>query len=135
LKKIGAFVFLVGAVFLLITARKGLTAEKRETTVLTRRMADAQQRETAISRLKNTVAMENLDVLSKETDHKDAGAEKLQLAKDSASLGQLEAAERILGSTSAQENGLKGLQHHHWVILAEFMSGGLLGLLGVGLLF
>ena len=134
MKKIVAFLFLVGALFLLITARKGLTAEKRETTVLIRRMADAQQRESEISRLKNAVAMENLDVLSKETDHKDAGAEKLQLAKDSASLGQLETAERILGSSEEQQSALKGLKHHHWVILAEFVSGGLLGLLGVGLL-
>ena len=126
--------FLVGALFLLITARKGLTAEKRETTVLIRRMAEAQQREGEISRLKNAVVMENLDVVTKELDHKDAGAEKLQLAKDSASLGQLETAERTLGSSSAQQNALKGLQHHHWVILAEFMSGGLLGLLGVGML-
>ena len=134
MKKIGAFVFLVGAVFLLISARKSLTAENQQTSVLRLRMAEAQQRESEISRLKNAIVMENLDIVNKEQDHRDAGTEKVQLAMDKTSLGQLETAERTLGSASAQEGALKGLQHHHWVILAEFMSGGLLGLLGVGML-
>jgi hypothetical protein len=56
LKRFGGFVFLVGAVFLLLTARRSMTADQKETSVLIRRMADAQQREGEIFRL-NSVSV------------------------------------------------------------------------------
>ncbi len=134
MKKFGGFVFLVAAVFLLLTARRSMTADQKETSVLIRRMADAQQREGEISRLKNAVLMENFDVTSKELDHQDPGAEKVQLEKDRAGLAQLETTEQKLGSAEMQESELKDVQNHHWVMLGEFVGGGLLGLLGVGLM-
>jgi hypothetical protein len=134
LKKIGGFVFLVAAVFLLITARRTMTSDQKESSALIRRMADAQQRESEISRLKNAVVMDSLAVADSIVAHTDQGPALAVQAKDQADLGKLETAERVLGSAVMQESALKDLQTHHWVILAEFVSGGLLGLLGVGLM-
>ena len=134
MKRFGGFVFLVAAVFLLLTARRSMTADQKETNVLIRRMADAQQREGEIFRLKNAVLMESFDVTSKELDHQDPGAEKVQLEKDRAGLGQLETAEQKLGSAEMQESELKDVQNHHWIVLGEFVGGGMLGLLGVGMM-
>jgi hypothetical protein len=133
-KKFGGLVFLVAAVFLLLTARRSMTSDQKETDVLIHRMADAQQREGEIFRLKTAVLMENFDVTSKELDHQDPGAEKAQLEKDRAGLGQLETTEQKLGSAEMQESELKDVQNHHWVVMGEFVGGGMLGLLGVGLL-
>jgi hypothetical protein len=134
LKKFGGFVFLAAAVFLLITARRTMTSDQKETSALIRRMADAQQREGEIFRLKNAVLMENFDVTSKELDHQDPGSEKAQLEKDRAGLAQLETTEQKLGSAEMQESALKDVQNHHWVVMGEFVGGGMLGLLGVGMM-
>jgi hypothetical protein len=125
---------MVAALFLLITARRTMTADQKESSTLIRRMADAQQRESEISRLKNAVAMDSLAVADSIVKHTDQGPALAVQAKDQADLGKLETAERVLGSAAMQESALKDLQTHHWVILAEFVSGGLLGLLGVGLM-
>jgi hypothetical protein len=127
-------VFLVGAVFLLLTARRSMTADQKETNVVIRRMADAQQRESEISRLKNAVQMDSLAVADSIVKHTDQGPSLAVQAKDKADLGNLETAERTLGSAAMQESELKDLQNHHWVVLGEFVGGGLLGLLGVGLM-
>ena len=111
-----------------------MTSDQKESSALIRRMADAQQRESEISRLKNAVAMDSLAVADSIVKHTDEGPALAVQAKDKADLGNLEKAERMLGSSAMQQSGLKGLQQHHWVILAEFASGGLLGLLGVGLM-
>ena len=111
-----------------------MTADQKESSALIRRMADAQQRESEISRLKNAVQMDNLAVADSIVKHTDEGPALAAQAKDKADLGNLETAERTLGSAAMQESELKDLQNHHWVILAEFVSGGMLGLLGVGLL-
>jgi hypothetical protein len=134
-KKIGGFVFLVVALFLFINARRNLTADRKETTVLTRRMADSRQRESEISRLKNAVMMDNLAVADSFAKHTDQGPSLAMQAKDKADLGKLEKVEQVLGSAASQESALKGLQTHHWLIMAEFLGGGLIGLLGVGLMF
>ena len=134
MKKIGGIVFLVAAVFLLLTARRTMTSDRNESTVLIRRMADAQQRESEISRLKTAVLMDNLAVADSIVKHTDQGPALAVQAKDNADLGKLEKAEQVLGSAVMQESALRDLQNHHWVILAEFVSGGLLGLLGVGLM-
>jgi hypothetical protein len=134
LKRFGGFVFLVGAVFLLLTARRNMTADQKETNVLIRRMADAQQREGEISRLKNAVQMDNLAVADSIVKHTDQGPALAVQAKDQADLGKLETAERMLGSAAVQESELKDVQNHHWVVLGEFVGGGMLGLLGVGMM-
>jgi hypothetical protein len=134
MKRLGGFVFLAAALFLLITARRTMTSDQKESSVLIRRMADAQGRESEISRLKNAVQMDNLAVADSIVKHTDQGPALVAQAKDRAQLGQLEQAEKTLGSAAMQESALKDLQNHHWVVLGEFVGGGLLGLLGVGLM-
>jgi hypothetical protein len=121
-------------VFLLLTARRTMTADQKETRELIRRMADAQQRESEITRLKNVVTMDSLAVADSIVKHTDGGPARAAQAKDQADLGKLETAERTLGSAAMQESELKDVQNHHWVVLGEFVGGGLLGLLGVGLM-
>jgi hypothetical protein len=134
MKKIIGVVFVAAALFLLINARKTMTSDKKETSTVIRRMADAQVRESEISRLKNAVVMDNLAVADSIVKHKDEGPALAVQAKDQAQLGQLEKAEQMLGSAAMQQSELKDLQGHHWVILGEFVGGGMLGLLGVGLM-
>ncbi len=95
-------------------------------------MADAQQRESEISRLKNAVAMDSLAVADSIVKHTDEGPALAAQAKDKADLGKLETAEQTLGSAAMQESELKDLQNHHWVILGEFVGGGMLGCWGLG---
>jgi hypothetical protein len=134
MKRFWGFVFMAAALFLLIHARRTLTVDKKETSTVIRRMADAQVREGEISRLKNAVVMDNLAVADSIVKHTDEGPALAAQAKDQAQLGQLEKAEQVLGSAAMQQSELKDLQGHHWVILGEFVGGGMLGLLGVGLM-
>ncbi len=134
MKRLGGFVFLVVAVFLLINARRTMTSDQKETTVVIRRMAEAQEREAEISRLKNAVQMDSLAVADSIVKHVDETPALTAQAKDQADLGKLEEAEKVMGSSALQQSELKDLQNHHWVILGEFIGGGLVGLLGVGML-
>jgi hypothetical protein len=131
MKKFVAFLLFAGAVTLFFYAKKTLAADRAETRMLIRQMAEAQERYDEISRLKSLMLMQNFDVVSKELEHKDPGSEKAELQRNRAELGQLETAERMLGSVSAQESVLKDLQNHHWVILGEFVGAGLLALFGL----
>jgi hypothetical protein len=133
-KKLGGFVFLVMAVFLLINARRTMTSDQRETSLVIRRMAEAQAREGEISRLKNAVEMDNLAVADSIVKHTDEAPALVAQTKDQGDLGKLEQEEKLLGSSALQQSELKDLQNHHWVILGEFIGGGLVGLLGVGML-
>jgi hypothetical protein len=78
--------------------------------------------------------MEALAIGDAIVKHADTTALEVAQAKDKARLGELEQAERILGTAAMNEDAAIETDKHRWVFFAAYAGAGMLGFVGVGLL-
>jgi hypothetical protein len=133
-KKVAGVVCLLAAFCLVVFGRMQGAADEKDARTYIRQESEARDREPEIASLRNKLSMDALAIGDAIVKHADTTALEAEQAKDKARLGELEQAERIIGTAAMNEDAAIEVGKRRWVVLAEYGGAVVLGLAGIGLM-